>query len=84
MKLYPGEAIKALRNIHELNLEGLSELTGLDTTSLNELEHSQANMSVETAQILAPAFKTYPELLLSWNRGDELAAVVQQWMSAES
>jgi|GEM_PF-5816269 len=68
MGFYPGEGVKALRQMHDMSLERLSALTGIDVITLNEIEISQKNLSENNAKVLAKALKTFPDLLLSWNR----------------
>lgn len=68
MCIYPGEGVKALREMHDMSIDTLSGLTKIDRQRLIDIENSEENICLEDATILARALKTFPGLLLSWNR----------------
>lgn len=53
-----GQALRELRTELKLTLREMSELTGISTSHLNQIELGRANLNIETAQDIENRIKT--------------------------
>jgi len=64
----PGESVRIIRELQELDHEELSELTGLPQSAISEIEKDQVSLSVKRAKVLARALKCHPAVLSLFSR----------------
>jgi len=71
-----GESVRILRELQELNRNGLAELTGIPQSTISVVENDRVNLGVERAKILARALKCHPSVLVfpGWDIRQESAA----------
>ena len=62
--LTPGEALKMLRELHDLSQAELSTLTGIAQSNISALENGTRQIGRERAIILAKALKVHPAVIL--------------------
>lgn len=63
-----GESVRIVRELQELNLDQLSELTGIPRSTLSAIEDDRALLGVERAKILARSLKCHPAVLGFFDR----------------
>lgn len=60
MELCPGVGVAALRKTHDMSIERLSELSGIDASTLKVHENSKEKMSVENSKYICDGIKDIP------------------------
>lgn len=70
LKLTQGEMIKILRQKNELSQFQLAQTTGLNQSTISELENNRIKLDIKRAKILATALKVHPAILVfpDWNK----------------
>jgi transcriptional regulator with XRE-family HTH domain len=71
-----GESVRILRELQELSLRQLSELTGIPQATISAIENGRVNLGVERAKVLARALHCHPAVLVfpGWEMELESAA----------
>lgn len=64
-----GAHVRKLRKRQKMTLERLAELTGISVSSLSRIENTQLGMTIEKVELIARAFGTSPEELVSRSLG---------------
>ncbi len=60
----PGQMLRTLRELQELNQKELADLTGINQSNISALENGTRLMGRERALVLAKALKVHPAVLL--------------------
>ena len=62
--LSPGEALKMLRELQELNQSDLAKLTNINQSNISAIENGSRQMGRERAIVFAKALHVHPAVLL--------------------
>ena len=63
-KITPGEMLKTLRELQELNQKELAEITAIPQSNISGMETNARSIGRERAIILAQALKVHPAVIL--------------------
>jgi transcriptional regulator with XRE-family HTH domain len=79
-KLSPGEAVRMLRELHDMTQSDLAQATGIPQPVLSAIENGNATLGLERAKKLARALKVHPAVLLfaDWSEEDLSASPVRR------
>ncbi len=71
-KVSPEEAVRMLRELHDMTQNDLSKETGIPQPVLSAIENDSATLGLERAKKLARALKVHPAVLLfaDWSEDD--------------
>lgn len=76
IEVTPGESLRIVRELQELNQSQLALLTGLAQSSISAMESGDAEIDIARAKVLARALKCHPAVLVfpGWEQPrDQLA-----------
>ena len=62
--LSPGEALKMLRELQELNQSDLAKLTNINQSNISAIENGCSQLGRDRALLLAHALKVHPSVIL--------------------
>lgn len=76
VEVSPGESVRVLRELQELNQNDLTRLTGIPQSTISAIENERVRLGVERGKVLARALKCHPAVLLfpGWDVTAEAAA----------
>ena len=63
-EITPGEMLKTLRELQELNQKELAEITAIPQSNISAMETNTRNIGRERAIILAQVLKVHPAVIL--------------------
>ena len=63
-KITPGEMLKTLKELQELNQKELAEITAIPQSNISAMETNARSIGRERAIILAQALKVHPAVIL--------------------
>ena len=63
-KITPGEMLKTLKELQELNQKELAEITAIPQSNISRMETNARSIGRERAIILAQALKVHPAVIL--------------------